>query len=339
MGREFYGKGANVQLGPGLNIARVPLNGRNFEYMSGGDSFLGYTLVQPVVKGIQSQGVIANAKHWVENNQETDRDTVSENVDERTRHELYYRPFAGAVEAGVGSFMCSYNKINQLWSCENPETLSSDLKGHLGFEGWVMSDWGATHSLSLLQGLDQEMPGDEYFGSVLKTAVESGDIAISAVDAAVMRILTPMFEVGLFDSNNTNTLANDVRSEESTKAAREIAAASHVLLKNEGFILPLSATAGPLKIALFGGAARAPIVAGGGSGSVFPSHVVSPYEGILKALGIEDAYPVEVTCDPSSYLTDVKVSSARLCLFFTLIFTLSLLDCSMGLRVRTSIIC
>ena len=95
MGEEFYNKGANVQLGPGLNIARVPLNGRNFEYMSGGDSFLGYTLVQPVVRGIQSQKVIANAKHWVENNQETDRDTVSENVDERTRHELYYRPFAG----------------------------------------------------------------------------------------------------------------------------------------------------------------------------------------------------------------------------------------------------
>lgn len=111
MGKEFYDKGANVQLGPGLNIARVPTNGRNFEYLSGADPYLGEQLVQPLVKGIQSQGIIANAKHWVENNQETNRDTVSANIDERTRYELYYQPFMGAVEAEVGSFMCSYNKI------------------------------------------------------------------------------------------------------------------------------------------------------------------------------------------------------------------------------------
>jgi beta-glucosidase len=141
MGDEFYRKGANVHLGPGLNLARVPLNGRNFEYLSGEDPYLGYTLVKPVVQGIQSQGVLANAKHWVENNQETHRDTVSSNVDERTRHELYYQPFYGAVEAGVASFMCSYNKINGIWACENPDTLNVDLKGHLGFEGFVMSDW------------------------------------------------------------------------------------------------------------------------------------------------------------------------------------------------------
>lgn len=149
MGDEFYRKGANIQLGPGLNLARVPLNGRNFEYLSGEDPYLGYTLAQPLIKGIQSQGVIANAKHWVENNQETDRSTVSANVDERTRHELYYLPFYGAVEAGVGSFMCSYNKINDVWACENPETLNTDLKGHLGFNGFVMSDWYPALILSL----------------------------------------------------------------------------------------------------------------------------------------------------------------------------------------------
>ena len=143
MGDEFYRKGSNVQLGPGVNLARVPRNGRNFEYLSGEDSYLGYQLVQPLVRGIQSQGVIANAKHWVENNQEINRDTVSENVDERTRHELYYQPFYGAVEANVGSFMCSYNKVNNVWACENPETLNVDLKGHLGFKGFVMSDWYA----------------------------------------------------------------------------------------------------------------------------------------------------------------------------------------------------
>ncbi len=161
MSKEFYGKGANVLLGPGLNLARVPVNGRNFEYMSGGDPFLGYSMVQPLVKGIQSEPIIANAKHWINNNQENDRSEVSANDDERTRHELYYQPFLGAIEAGVGSFMCSYNKINDIWSCENNETLNTDLKGHLKFNGWVMSDWGATHSVSVDKGLDQEMPGKQ----------------------------------------------------------------------------------------------------------------------------------------------------------------------------------
>ncbi len=107
MGEEFFAKGSNVQLGPGVCVARVPVNGRNFEYLSGEDPFLGYTLVQPTVKGIQGEGVIANAKHYVNNNQETNRGAVSENVDERTRFEMYYPPFEGAVKAGLGSIMCS----------------------------------------------------------------------------------------------------------------------------------------------------------------------------------------------------------------------------------------
>lgn len=117
MGEEFYDKGANVQLGPGMCLARVPRNGRNFEYVSGEDPFLGFTMVQPVVQGIQSRGVVANAKHWVNNNQETQRGSINEVVDERTQFEMYYPPFEGAVRAGVGSVMCSYNKINGFWSC------------------------------------------------------------------------------------------------------------------------------------------------------------------------------------------------------------------------------
>ena len=112
MGAEFAGKGATVQLGPGLCLARVPVNGRNFEYLSGEDPWLGRAMVEPVVRGIQSQRVIANAKHWVLNSQETNRHGVTEQVDERTRFEMYYPPFEGAIAAGVGSFMCSYNKIN-----------------------------------------------------------------------------------------------------------------------------------------------------------------------------------------------------------------------------------
>lgn len=104
---------------------------------------------------------MANAKHFVNNNQEFNRTTVSENVDERTRFEMYYPPFEGAIEAGVGSFMCSYNKLDDTYSCENNSTLNTDLRERLGFKGYVMSDWGATHSVSIPQGLDQEQDGYE----------------------------------------------------------------------------------------------------------------------------------------------------------------------------------
>lgn len=141
MGREFWNKGANTQLGPGMNTARVDLNGRNFEYAAGEDPYLGYKLVQPLIKGIQDQNVIANAKHWVLNSQETFRTQISENANERTRFEIYYPPFEGAIEADVGSVMCSYNRIDAIHSCENAPTLKRDLKERLNFKGWVMSDW------------------------------------------------------------------------------------------------------------------------------------------------------------------------------------------------------
>jgi beta-glucosidase len=208
MGKEFAGKGANVQLGPGVCLARIPQNGRNFEYISGEDPFLGYTLVQPVVRGIQSQGVIANAKHYALNNQETNRSdrlpaqqcpsrpycassdsfllrtTVSDDADERTRFEMYYPPFAGAIEAGVGSFMCSYNKIYGTWACENNSTLNRDLKQVMNFKGFVMSDWGATHSTSIEAGLDVEMPGADFMGAKLLSAVQSQQIDEAFVDDA-----------------------------------------------------------------------------------------------------------------------------------------------------------
>ena len=149
MGKEFHGKGANVQLGPGLNVNRIPTGGRNFEYLSGEDPYLGYILSQPAVKGIQDQKVMANAKHFIDNSQETDRTTIDEIIDERTQFEMYYPPFEGAIEAGVASVMCSYNKVNGNWSCENNSTLNTDLRERLGFEGWVMSDWSATHSVSI----------------------------------------------------------------------------------------------------------------------------------------------------------------------------------------------
>jgi len=134
MGKEFYDKGANVLLGPAVCVARVPLCGLNYEYISGEEPFLGKALMQPAVRGIQSQKVVANAKHYAVYSQETDRTTVSAEVDERTRFEVYYPPFEGAIEADVGSFMCSYSKINGVWSCENPVTLG-ELKKVMGFKG------------------------------------------------------------------------------------------------------------------------------------------------------------------------------------------------------------
>jgi len=310
MGDEFYRKGANVQLGPGICLARVPRNGRNFEYISGEDPHLGYVMVQPAVQGIQSKGVVANAKHWVNNNQETDRSSVDEEVDERTRFEMYYPPFEGAIAADVGSFMCSYNKINAKsvpgsgWSCENPETLQRDLKDRLGFKGWVMSDWGATHSMSIMAGLDQEMPGSSYMGDdAIAKAVQSGSVPDSRVDDAALRILTPLFAVGVFDRNNTNTQSNNVTSPEHQALARSLAARSIVLLKNDKSTLPLSSSAG-LKLALIGRTAMDPVVAGGGSGEVKPSSKPRPYDAILAKMGLTSppAPPLQPTlpaCNPA----------------------------------------
>jgi beta-glucosidase len=308
MGAEFYGKGANVQLGPGLCLARVPRNGRNFEYLSGEDPFLGYTLVQPVVKGIQSQKVIANAKHYVLNNQETNRGAVSENANERTRFEMYYPVFQGAAEAGVGSFMCSYNRINGVWSCENPITLAQNLKVDLGFAGFVMSDWGATHSTSLMAGLDMEMPSADFMNPAAITAgLSAGNITQAGVDNAVFRILRAMFavrtvqlfitkyphhplKVGVMDEPlsawDWGKLKANVTSEAQAAQARAFSAASTVLLQNSQGLLPLRPHARN-RLALLGFASYGAVVHGGGSGSVVPSFIVTPLAGITAAAGPE----------------------------------------------------
>jgi beta-glucosidase len=151
------------------------LKGRNFEYASGEDPFLGASIVPEIIKGIQSQGVIANAKHFMNNNQEDDRYGMNAVVDERSMMEIYLPAFEASVNAGVGSFMCSYNRItastyedasNSSWACENSDTLLTILRGRFDFKGWVMSDWWATHSTikAAFNGLDQEMPDDYYFG-------------------------------------------------------------------------------------------------------------------------------------------------------------------------------
>ncbi len=302
MGKEFYDKGANVQLGPGLCVARVPRCGRNFEYISGEDPFVGYTMVQPVIRGIQSSGVIANAKHWVNNNQEFDRRGVSENVNERVRFEIYYPPFEGAVRAGVGSFMCSYNLINGTWSCENGMTLATDLKERLGFKGWVMSDWGATHSMSIAQGLDQQMPKGGFMDSI-EAAVKAGTVSQAQVDDSALRILTPLFAVGAFDTPTQGSLSANVTSPEANALARELARAATVLLKNEKEGLPLSADK-IKKIAVIGAEATNPTVHGGGSGHVDPPYVVAPLDAIRAKMGLPPRAPAVSNCSEQNWVPD-----------------------------------
>eukprot|EP00040_Diaphanoeca_grandis_P032533 m.197263 g.197263 ORF g.197263 m.197263 type:complete len:787 (-) comp32656_c2_seq1:40-2400(-) len=309
MGEEFYQKGANVQLGPGACVARVPRNGRNFEYVSGEDPYLGSQMTGAVVTGIQSQGVVANVKHYVNNNQETNRQTISENVDERTNFEIYYPPFEAAVKVGLGSIMCSYNKIcydcgpGQIgnWSCENSDTLQTDLKDRLGFAGYVMSDWGATHSASMNRGLDQEMPGSKYMGDTLAAMVTSGEVSMAKVDDSATRILWPFFAVGLMDKPNpsTNTKANNVTSTAHNALARKIAAESAVLLKNDNNFLPLSKTT--KVIAVIGDQAQNPIVHGGGSGQVTADFVVTPLAELLARFGIPPSPPVSSNCSAANW--------------------------------------
>ena len=299
MGKEFFDKGANVQLGPGLCLARVPRNGRNFEYLSGEDPYLGYKLVQPAVSGIQSQKVVANVKHYVMNNQETNRHGVSENVDERTRFEMYYPPFRGAVEADAGSAMCSYNKINGKWSCENPETLAGDFKKTTGFKGFVMSDWGATHSTSLMAGLDMEMPSANFMNpQAIKAGIAAGNMTAAAVNEAVQRILYAYFLVGVMDvplsTWDWSKLKKNVTTPASATLCRRLAATSTVLLKNDGAILPLSSSKKNIKLALIGFAGKGAVVHGGGSGEVVPSHLVSPEAGIRAAMSGNSGSSVEI---------------------------------------------
>lgn len=157
---EFRKKGANMLLGPGLNVQRNADNGRSFEYLSGEDPYLGSRLAHTFITSVQGEGVIATVKHFAFNQKETNRKTISVNVDLKTAWEIYYPPFQAAVDAGVASVMCSYNKVNGSWACGNDDILQRDLKGRMGFKGFVISDWQATHDTNYIaQGLDQEMPG------------------------------------------------------------------------------------------------------------------------------------------------------------------------------------
>ena len=285
IGRDGRALDMDVLLGPTLNTIRQPYGGRNFETFSE-DPLLTARTVAADVHGIQSQGLIATAKHFAENNQEINRDGVNVNVDEQTLHEIELRGFQAAVEAGAGSVMCSYNRVNGDPVCGNAELLNTVLRTQLGFTGWVMSDWGATHSTdAITKGLDQEMPDDIYFGAALKTAVLNGTIPMSAVDTAVTRILTQMQRFGLLNHNPPRRPTLDATGD--ADVARRVAEQGAVLLRNVGGALPLHG-AQSRSVAVIGPTAKTPKVSGGGSARGNPAHADAPIDAIRARAGQRD---------------------------------------------------
>lgn len=284
IGKEQWGKGTNVELGPTIDVVRVPEWGRTFETF-GEDPYLNGRMAAAEIKGIQSQGPIANANMYLTMQQETDRFHIDSVVDERTLQEIYLPPFRAAVSGGVGTVMCGYIKTNGVYSCENPHVLNGLLKTQLGFRGWVMSDWGGTHSTvaSARAGLDQEMPGHRYYGQALETAAQKGQVSMATLDEHVRRILVTMFEHGLFDKPQPGNWDSYVRTPEHAAFSRRVAEQGTVLLKNEGNILPLPHVSSVAVIGADGG--TKPVVEGTGSSHVVAPYVVSPLEGIRKRAG------------------------------------------------------
>ena len=287
---EAFSTGHNVLLSPAVDIARVAQAGRAFEAF-GEDPLLSGTTGAAELRGIQSNPVVGDIKHYNVYTQEANRlfggNAV---VDERTLQEIYTRPFAIGVRDGrPGSAMCSFNKVNGTYACENDELLNAILKEQLDFQGWVMSDYGATHSTvpSILGGMDQEMPGNYnptdqpgscFFCAPLIDAVNAGQVPVSRINDAVMRILRPMFALGLFDMP---PVIEPLPEAEHGSEARAIAERGMVLLKNDG-ALPLAGDVGSIAVI---GADADTAVQGGGSSQVKPTYTVSPLEGIQTRAG------------------------------------------------------
>lgn len=262
LGNECQAEGLGVLLGPAMNIKRSPLCGRNFEYFSE-DPFLSSTMAASQIKGIQSQNVGTSIKHFLANNQEHRRMTSDSKVDERTLREIYLASFEIAVKEGKPwTVMCSYNKINGTYAGENHYFLTEILRNEWGFDGFVMSDWGAVNNRveGVKAGLDLEMPSSGGFNDrKIVAAIEKGELSLEVLDENVRRVLT-IVDRSFSNRNNSAVFDRDGDHEKARKTAGE----SMVLLKNEG-ILPISKTA---KVAFIGEFAKNPRFQGGGSSHI-----------------------------------------------------------------------
>jgi beta-glucosidase len=295
IGEETHGMGCDILLGPCVNIVRSPLGGRNFESFSE-DPYLAGRIAVGFVRGVQSQGVGTSVKHFAGNNYEIERGRASTEVDERTLREIYLPAFEGAVkEAQPWTVMCSYNRINGVYASQNHHLLTEILKDEWGFEGFVVSDWGANHEIyeSLKGGLDLEMPGPaKYYGSLLLQAVNNWQIDESVIDAAVRRILRIIIKSGRMGKGAAGAVNTPVHQ----VLARELAEEAITLLKNDAGILPLER--GSLKsVAVIGPNAAEAVIEGGGSSHVNPPYRVSPLEALKAKLGKGVKVEYEQGCD------------------------------------------
>ncbi|MEW6003731.1 MAG: glycoside hydrolase family 3 C-terminal domain-containing protein [Stygiobacter sp.] len=312
IGRETKGKARHVILGPGVNIVRMPMNGRNFEYF-GEDPFLASRLAVNYIKGVQSEGVAATIKHFAANNQEHERMFVDVLVSERALNEIYFPTFKAAVqEADVLCVMNSYNKVNMHYAAENDYLLVDKLKKEWGFKGLVMSDWGAVHSTipTAKGGMDLEMPFGAFLNkNTLTQPIEDGIIPIETIDDKVKRILTVIFKLGLFDQHEWKEKPELVNSKENRNIAYQTALESIVLLKNENDVLPLDKE--KIKtLAVIGPSAARARTGGGGSAFVSAIDPISPLDALKKKysdkIKIEFTQGVELEGDaegiPSKFL-------------------------------------
>ena len=299
IGEEARYRKKDVLLGPGVNIYRTPLNGRNFEYM-GEDPFLAATMVVPYVQGVQRNNVAACVKHYALNNQETARFFTNVTVDDRTLYEIYLPAFKAAVDGGAWAIMGSYNLYKGQWNCHNQYLLNDILKGEWGFDGVVISDWGGVHDTdqAITNGLDMEFGSwtngltmgktnayDSYFlANPYLERIRSGQVGTTELDDKARRILRLIFRTSMNPEHKTGRFT----SPEHYAAARKIGAEGIVLLKNDGGILPLR---GAKKILVVGENAIKMMTVGGGSSSLKAQHEVSPLDGLREALpGVEVVY-------------------------------------------------
>lgn len=303
IGREARADGFNVLLAGGVNLLRDPRNGRNFEY-GGEDPLLAGAMVGAQVAGIQSNHIIATSKHFAVNDQETDRSGGNSVIDEAAMRTSDLLAFQFAHEAGnPGSVMCAYNRVNGPYSCEQPFLLTQVLRNEWGFPGFVMSDWGAVHSTapSINAGLDQEsgfgLQRDGWLGTErLRAALAAGEITQGQIDTAVSRILRTMFAHGLVD--HPVNAGNPIDFAANRAVSQADAESGIVLLKNDGGLLPLAATA--QRIAVIGGHADVGVLSGGGSSQVYP-------EGGNAVPGLQPtSWPGPVVYYPSSPLDELR---------------------------------
>lgn len=300
LGAESRALGVDVLLGPGINIKRSPLCGRNFEYFAE-DPLLAGALGAAWVEGVQSHGVGASVKHFAANNQETDRMRVSADVDERTLREIYLPAFEHVVrQAHVATVMCSYNRINGVRASQNRWLLTTVLREEWGFEGYVVSDWGAVHDpvAALQAGLDLEMPSSRGRSAAeIVGAVRAGALDERCLDLAVERQLATHQRLWLARGDGMETPDSPAHH----VLARRAAAEGAVLLKNDGDLLPLDPATGG-RIAVVGEFARSPRYQGAGSSQVNPTRLDDALTAILAATSREvtfaPGFRLDGTADP-----------------------------------------